>query len=524
MTRTAWMAAAAIAAGAGMPGAARAGDFMDTRITWTFGDDDFLADAGETLPDSPLMSIGDRDGYELFMDNIDSRYTGRENQTHLVMYKALDGFFDRLTTEAAVVIQFDLGEVEAAPEIADDGSYLRIRYGFEDAPETEEGDGVAVVFFPFDTERFRAGYLWDISWGGGGMFTNKRSGFAPGLRLELDIGPGEYFIGFKAAKVSELRPQERGAEGEPANVQETNYGGLAGGGWDLADWLRLDVSGGFFEQGTFDQPGLEGRRVYTFGGSARVVVHSGIDVRLSADYQLYRNVPWGYEALAEDAAEATARTEREAAGSEEFGWSVSFEGTILGQHLADTSELGVMGKSVIQPAYAAALQGRVQYGGFKAHLTGFVRNLEFILHNVPSFTPFVAIPSVEQVGTTQQFFAALGAETHFDGPHLTPSIIAGIQIPATLTTRDDVSGHSTTIVIRDEENRDILPLDEDWMPVFSARMSLRWDLSDILSLYAMLQYEHDENATRLSRDVDGTFRTYRRYDQIGASVIAQARF
>jgi len=29
---------------------ARAGDFMDTRVTWTFRDDNVLADAGEQLP------------------------------------------------------------------------------------------------------------------------------------------------------------------------------------------------------------------------------------------------------------------------------------------------------------------------------------------------------------------------------------------------------------------------------------------------------------------------------------------
>jgi hypothetical protein len=40
----------------------------------------------------------------------------------------------------------------------------------------------------------------------------------------------------------------------------------------------------------------------------------------------------------------------------------------------------------------------------------------------------------------------------------------------------------------------------------------------------MIQYVRDENATRLSRDSAGTFRVYRRADQLGLAIITQARF
>ena len=170
------------------------GNFMDTRITWVFGDDDFLADAGEKIPDSPLLSIGDREGYELFMDNIDSRYTGRENLTHLVMYKKMPGFFPKLTTEAALVLKFQLSE--SSVDMTDDGTYIRIHY--HTAGEQSD-DGLSFVLFPFDTERFRLGYLWDISWGGGAIFTNKRNGWAPGLKMALKIKRFNMFVGFKTA-------------------------------------------------------------------------------------------------------------------------------------------------------------------------------------------------------------------------------------------------------------------------------------------------------------------------------------
>lgn len=52
----------------GASSSAIAGDFMDTRLTWTFGDDDFMKDAGEKIPDSPGPGIGDRKGYELFFN------------------------------------------------------------------------------------------------------------------------------------------------------------------------------------------------------------------------------------------------------------------------------------------------------------------------------------------------------------------------------------------------------------------------------------------------------------------------
>ena len=52
------------------PPAAWAGDFIDTRISFTLGDDNFFKDAGQQVPDSPRIGIGDRPGYELPFDNL----------------------------------------------------------------------------------------------------------------------------------------------------------------------------------------------------------------------------------------------------------------------------------------------------------------------------------------------------------------------------------------------------------------------------------------------------------------------
>ena len=161
------MTAGARAAGTRPPGVEGRG-FMDTRLTWTFGDDDFLHKAGELVPLSPTFSVGERPQYRLFFDNLNSRFSGRENLTHLVMYKKLPAFIPHLTTEAAMVLRFDLAQLAANTgnlnaALYDTGSYLRLFYNTN---ETRDNEGIGITFFPLDTDRFRLGYLYDLSWGG----------------------------------------------------------------------------------------------------------------------------------------------------------------------------------------------------------------------------------------------------------------------------------------------------------------------------------------------------------------------
>ncbi len=501
MAKTRYMLAA-LCAFCAIPETADAGDFMDTRITWVFGDDDFLADAGEKIPDSPLPGIGDREGYELFFDNLDSRYTGRENQTHLVMYKMLPGFIPNLTTEAAVVLQFEI--YEGGVEFGDDGTYLKLHY--HTAGVTSD-DGLSVVFFPFDTERFRLGYLWDISWGGGAIFTNKHHGFAPGAKLAFKHSIFNVFLGFKTTRISMMKEQTD--DGEPLNVQDTAFGFLGGAGVDIANAFRIDLGGGFFQQGAFEFNGLIGRPVYTAGFSLRLAYHLGRSVGMPADFALYRNDSFtAQEQLGPDlAGEVAAQKARE------LSVQVSAEGTVLIQHLADPDHFG---DTVLQPAYAAALQLLVSYGALRAHLTGFFRTTPYILHTVPGFSPFWSLPSAVKTG--HELFLAAGFDYSFSSAHLTPGLILGVQAPATY------SAGGTTVVIRDESSRDILPIGEKALPIFSARASLKWDLSDMMSLLVFLQYSRDVNRTKLVRDPDGTFRTFLGADELGAALVAQARF
>ena len=79
----------------------RIGDFMDTRLTWVFGDDDVLKQTGQAFPLSPLISVGERKQYRMFFDSLNSRFAGRENLTHLALYKKMPGFIEDLDTEAS---------------------------------------------------------------------------------------------------------------------------------------------------------------------------------------------------------------------------------------------------------------------------------------------------------------------------------------------------------------------------------------------------------------------------------------
>ncbi len=485
-----------------------AGDFMDTRITWTFGDDDWFYRAGETVPDSPLAGIGDRKGYALFMDNLNLKTKGRENLTHIALYKKLPGFIPGVVTEAGMVIKFDLGRLmsysskSVSDVLSDDGSYLRIEYSWNE--KDRKHHNVSATFFPFDTERFRLGYLWDISWGGGNIFSTKRAGPAPGAKVEATIGPVNFYVGLKTAKVSQVVRLGTG-EAEQITVQETNYGALAGLGWDIIKMLRLDLGAGYFQQGNYNINGLLGTKVFTYGFSGRLSLHQGYRIQTSIDYMLYRNDPninvvdWWKEKYTPG----------------KLSWAASIEGSVLIQRLADPSQFGT---TKMVPGYAVAAIGKVKYGFFRSQIIGLMRNLEYILQNVPSLTPFVAMPTDADI--KPEYFVAGMFDYYFKSVHLMPTFTVGVQFPASYRSK----GGKVTYVIRDVNTRNRLPAGFDATPVYELRAGLQWDISDFMALIGNIQWVHDENLTRLKITSNGTKREFQRPNQFGGYLTVRARF
>ncbi len=490
-------------------------DFIDTRITWTFGDDDVLTATGQRVPVSPLPRIGDRQQYQLFFDALNSRFAGRENLSHLAMYARAPGFIPRVSTEAALVLRVDLGQLSTNSgnlnqSFYDAGTFLRVAYAVS---SRSSRDNFALTFFPFDTDRFRIGYLWDLSWGGNDVFP-RRVGAAPGLKLSLDVGGLSLWAGFKTTGiVVPLEVVTQSRDLEIVRVEETQFGALAGVGYRSGDSFRFDLSGGWFQQGRFDFPGVRGQQVYLLGASARAVVSGGLPVSQSLDMMLYRNDP--------TTPFVAFRPETYTPGR--ILWNASVEGTAIAQNLAD---INAPGATAMQPGFAGALQGRLKAGYFGASFTALYRDVPFLLRNVPSFIPFQTLPTGATVDP-ELFFAAQ-VDYALARLNLVPSLIVGVQLPATFSSEvQEGSVRSLrTLVIRRAGNFSILPPGESRVPIISARASVRWDLSTIFAGIFWAQYVLDQNATLLQVDSSGSrqVRIFQAANQLGFGLTAQARF
>jgi hypothetical protein len=512
------------ARGVGMaPPAPAYSSLIDTRLTWTFGDDDFLHKTGELIPLSPTFNIGDRPQYRLFFDNLNSRFSGRENLTHLVLYRKMPGFLPHLTTEASLVLRFDLASLQAGTgnlnsALYDSGSYIRVFYNTN---ESKAKEGLSAVFFPLDTDRFRLGYLYDISWGGTAASINQSifprlQGASPGMKVQFDSEKFYAFAGFKTATI--IQPEQvlnPGGENdvETVRVGETNYGFLAGAGVDPIDHLRFDAGMGYFQQGKFDLEEVRGRPIYTYGASARVVVHDKMPVPQSVDFALYKNDPMAPSIIFSP----------EKYDAHELAWSVSAEGSVLEQHLKGYG----LATTKDQTDFAGALQGVVRAGFLRLSATGIARNLNFVVRNVPGFIPFTTLPP--NVKTDPEIFGALAADYYIQALRLTPSIGGGIQMPATFKSEFETGGvpASRTVVVRQQGDESILPFDKNRTPIFQGRVSVRWNMSEILSAVGWLQFVRDNNGTRVVRDpTEGTasLRVFQSPNRMGAGVSLQARF
>jgi hypothetical protein len=506
----------------------RVGDFMDTRLTWVIGDDDVLKQTGQAFPLSPNFSIGDRRQYRLFFDNLNSRFAGRENLTHLALYKKMPGFIDDLDTEASLIVRLDLAALASNSgnlnqALYDAGSYIRAFYHTARYDDPKKVEGIGLTLWPIDTDRFRLGYLYDISWGGTAAAINQSIfprlvGSSPGAKFGYEHPKFNVFVGFKTATIVQVEETltPGTSEVEQIRIGQTNYGVLGGGGAQVADNFRFDLGGGFFTQGKFDLPDVEGLQIWTGGASARLAVHDEeMPVGQSIDFLLYRNDPNKPQIIFKPETYKPDKTL----------WLVSLEGSSLFQRLKD---FDVAGEVAVQPAFAGALQGQIKADFFRASVTGIFRDLAFVLRNQPSFIPFQTIPADAE--TAPEFFFALAADYYFEGPRLTPGVGAGLQFPATFTSESvDLSSApiSRTVVVRDQGNIAILPVNTGAVPIIQGRVSLRWDISPILAAIVWAQYAYDNNATFVERDPnEGTvaLRTFVSPHFLGFGGSAQARF
>ncbi|MCL2325201.1 MAG: hypothetical protein FWC40_01670 [Proteobacteria bacterium] len=511
--------------------AAMAGDFVDTRISFIFSDDNLLSGPGESLINSPQIDFGARQGIFFPFRNLNSQDQGDETLTHLVLYKEMPGFIKNLTTDAAFVARlgvltspetgFSAGDIR----LRDAGSYLRIRYSFTDVVVDERSGHtldsdrqLELTFFPTNADRFRAGYTYDLSWAGNKIYTQQKAQFAtPGLRLRFDWDGFYALAGAKTTRQiiltedsNDVRNRELGAF----------WGGIFGLGY-IGNMFGVETNGAIFDAGVNPKQGVQGKPVVSGGISARLSAFSeGFAPEASIDYRLYRNRDSGFE--------ASHFFLRKPKNYENFTWRASIEGNWLTQTLADFDNLGSTKRI---DAFAGAIRSDLFIGKFAVNIDLVYRDLYFILFNVPGLDPFYALPN--GASSTPEILFAVKGEYWIESANLLPSLMFGIQKPASYRGRisetpnptDLVSGQQTVAIL---DSSTIIAFPDGAQPkeLYSIRFTLRWDLSDMLSLIGEVNYNYDRNQLGRRKDpVNFTAEYYMRDPNVvGVGIFAQARF
>lgn len=508
------------------PVVVHAGDFLDTRITFGISDDNLLLGPGQSNPSSPSTSFIPGQRNTLFFDNYNTRFSGFETLSHIVLYKKLPSFFKGLTTEAALVVRM-IYEAERRDRVfvlQDSGSYLQLTYSFTDS-KTLRRD-LQFTAFPLSSDRFRLGYSYRISWGGDRTFPRRTvTSPVPGFKLQFnyDFTPDTRFFlftGVKTAFLQKLVTSEL--------IEEEVAVGVLGGLGFRAYGFQLEVGGAFFEKGTFAITELRGEPVYFYGVSSQISYSYGMPIGVSIDFQLYRNDP--------QLPMKFFRPEQYTEGK--FSFAIGAEFSYVVNELQNADQLNAI---VPSPGIAADLNFRMKYGYFRLHADIVFRDLGFILNEVPGFVPFQSFSSKQQ--TTPEFFAAVGFDYYIKPAYLTLGLKGGIQIPATFRGNlpaetvgnnppSNLQGEQL-VVIRNEGDFILLPTTDKngnpvfALPVFSLKVNAKLQFNDFMALVGEFLFSVDQNQTTLDRSTDdGTVAVRKFIDpfRIGFNLVLQARF
>jgi len=516
--------------------AAMAGDFVDTRLSFVFSDDNLLSDPGESLINSPEIDFGARKSVFYPFDNLNSQDNGDETLTHLVLYKEMPGFVKNLTTDAAFVgrlstlTQPENGFAAGDIKLRDAGSYLRARYSFTDV-EVDNKTGhtkdsrrqLEFTFYPTNADRFRAGYTYDLSWAGNKIYTQQKAQFAtPGFRFKFNWNfddANEIYLIAGAKSTRQLILTED--KNDVANRElGAFWGGIFGLGY-LYEHCAIEANGAIFDAGRNPKQGVQGKQVLSGGVSARLSAYSkGFAPEQSIEYKLYRNN--------DDAFEASNYFLRKPKNYEELTWRASVEGNWLTQVLGDSDKVGSTKRI---DAFAGAVRADFFVGKLAINLDLVYRDLYFILFNVPGLDPYMTLPAGSS-SKGEVLFAVKG-EYWFESTNLLPSIQFGIQKPASYRGRvsetlnpSSLAGGTQTVAVMDSSTIIAFPTGNEPEAVYSLRVALRWDLSDMMSLIGHINYNYDRNQLGRRKDtVDYTAQYYMRDPHVfGLGIFAQARF
>ncbi len=168
----------------------------DTRIAFTLSNENMLVEPGETVPSVPGWRFGTPNSLGvLFFDNYDTRYSGFETLSHLVMHRSYNkGHYQ---ADSSFVLR--INELsERAIEFSDAGTYITLS-NWKD-PTRKDPTRISLTVFPVSSDRMRLGYSYRLSWGGSPEYRRSYSA-TPGLKFQYDTKNMYAFVGAKSAVV-----------------------------------------------------------------------------------------------------------------------------------------------------------------------------------------------------------------------------------------------------------------------------------------------------------------------------------
>lgn len=520
----------ALAALTAMPSTASAQMFDETTISFSYADDNVLRDPGETRKNSPDAYFGgqsasslDRLGGDVF----------EETATRLVVSKEFDTGI--LFPDGALKLRFNAG-TSGEYALVDDGSYVGLNL------KLPRDLLLKLAMYPVDSDRFRLGYHYDISWGGSNTFPkNFRRGLVPGLKLSLNGKIFEAFVGMKSALIRS--PSESILDNPGGNtnqfVERSYYSVLAGGNVELFKGFKLHVGGGYFEKGTNTRANVLGEKIDAWGLGGTISYHHRGTVGRRMDLRQYYQDP-----------EQFPITDKEDAYSDDkFGFQIALEVNVLGQVLEDPDHY----KSTTREwSKAIALSTGVRVDKWRIFFDAIYRDLTYIVYNVPGFVPYQALPQSADLShgggfswlpeaLSGEWFFVLASDYFFkigNAYGITPSLSFGMLLPATYQAGTEglevqgpyVAEHAKgtqKVVVRGSNSGDwgILPAGEDELPVFIVKLDLKFTISRYFSLIGEVSYANDPNYAQVKIDPHGhAVRDFDDPNILGVGLVAELSF
>jgi hypothetical protein len=496
-------------------GSAWAGDFIDTRITFALANSNVFVKPGDTTPSEPGTGFGASRQNTQFYDNFNTRFTGFETLSNISLYKKSPGFFEGFDAEAALNIIM-ANQPSGAITLFDNASFVKLNYRPAGWGAKED---ISMTGFPVSADRFRLGYAWKMSWGGDSSFTYNQGGgisstgrpsAVPGMKIQVTRDRWYAFVGAKTGLLLN----------NLLNVQERQYGVLAGAGVDLVPGrVRLEANGGYFMRGIVPALAQQGIRapVNALGGSLQLSFFSDT-ILPSLDLRLYKNDP-----------DITQRFFRPEVYNGGLTYQLTLESSLLGQTLVNPDKFAA---TKLQPATALALQARFKYDFWRFYALGLYRTLSFIQFDVPGLPPYYDFTAGSTV--RPELWLAIGGDRFLPSAHLTLGLVVGLQSPASVSApRFDFGGINPpegltgprTVVVRDVNQFAILPADTAVLPIFSVKGTFRLDISEYFALLGEAFYNRDENRVTF-RDSTANISqpVFEQPNQLGFNLVAQARF